>query len=87
MPSVRWRRRSFNPRPSCEGRPPRTEVIREARMFQSAPLLRGATMLTRNLPLADRVSIRAPLARGDVEAENIRLARSVSIRAPLARGD
>ena len=56
----------FNPRPSCEGRQKRSSAELEKDMFQSAPLLRGATEGQR-LPAWRRiVSIRAPLARGDV---------------------
>ena len=56
-------------------------------MFQSAPLLRGAM---RGVAKADRqvvVSIRAPLARGDIGCHVSPDAPEVSIRAPLARGD
>ena len=56
---------SFNPRPSCEGR--RLERLRRAALsgFQSAPLLRGATLSDTGASSLLCVSIRAPLARGD----------------------
>ncbi len=56
---------SFNPRPSCEGRPRTLRCRRGRYSFQSTPLMRGATCVAR----ADRgprvVSIHAPHARGD----------------------
>ncbi len=61
----------FNPRPSCEGRSRLLRHAQRSKLFQSAPLLRGA--MSADL-LACRwrvVSIRAPLARGDA-AEKLR---------------
>ena len=79
--------RCFNPRPPCEGRlelKVRTHLLA---LFQSAPPLRGATVLRKWTDHNPDVSIRAPLARGDGSklASSVRV--SVSIRAPLARGD
>jgi len=56
---------SFNPRPSCEGRPQREPSHGAHRLFQSAPLLRGATAGRVVAHAGGDVSIRAPLARGD----------------------
>ncbi len=55
----------FNPRPSCEGRPHTHTQNMKNTMFQSAPLLRGATCANPTTGNWYRVSIRAPLARGD----------------------
>ncbi len=38
-----WPRTCFNPRPSCEGRPNGNTAIYYGNMFQSTPLMRGAT--------------------------------------------
>ncbi len=77
----------FNPRPSCEGRPGSFVARSISKLFQSAPLLRGATTRgTARHPLR-RVSIRAPLARGDYMYDHNHGKLCVSIRAPLARGD
>ncbi len=56
---------SFNPRPSCEGRPRGFRWDWRPPQFQSAPLLRGATDCGEAKDGAADVSIRAPLARGD----------------------
>ncbi len=78
---------SFNPRPSCEGRPFDVLTGGPDQAFQSAPLLRGATALGDPDPARVYVSIRAPLARGDQCHRRRRDRPGVSIRAPLARGD
>ncbi len=77
----------FNPRPSCEGRPEAKVDTMLSQMFQSAPLLRGATRRHRYQRQKTYVSIRAPLARGDLSESEAQLVIRVSIRAPLARGD
>ncbi len=55
----------FNPRPSCEGRLLEATEKGLTYMFQSAPLMRGATPAVRPHGRDRRVSIRAPHARGD----------------------
>ncbi len=55
----------FNPRPSCEGRQFTLFSIKKPSMFQSTPLLRGATSITITFAILVSVSIHAPLARGD----------------------
>ncbi len=61
---------SFNPRPSCEGRPRFQLGSRANFKFQSAPLLRGATLPGDSTPCPADVSIRAPLARGDAKNDS-----------------
>ena len=56
-------------------------------LFQSAPLMRGATFLGRRADRRGRVSIRAPHARGDHRRHPGSAGQVVSIRAPHARGD
>ncbi len=56
----------FNPRPSCEGRPERTNKYMASHMFQSTPLMRGATCSVMVFILWVGVSIHAPHARGDL---------------------
>ena len=56
-------------------------------MFQSTPLLRGATEELKLFGQTSKVSIHAPLARGDVSAFSGQFQFIVSIHAPLARGD
>ncbi len=63
--SVCLRLRSFNPRPSCEGRSQRQHPHQFQMTFQSAPLLRGAMEDVPDVTAWVEVSIRAPLARGD----------------------
>ncbi len=77
----------FNPRPSCEGRhgPSGNELGRA--VFQSAPLMRGATSIGRGDAEDVVVSIRAPHARGDWAHGEFNGVLVVSIRAPHARGD
>ncbi len=57
--------RSFNPRPSCEGRHSPALVPLVIALFQSAPLMRGATFGRAGFRATPGVSIRAPHARGD----------------------
>ncbi len=66
---LRWRarRHGFNPRPSCEGRRCCGVNFVPLKEFQSAPLLRGATVEYTKYTTVFDVSIRAPLARGDVK--------------------
>ena len=79
---------SFNPRPPCGGRPLRTALVDSAPAFQSAPPVRGATVLAAPHHAGLAVSIRAPRAGGDEQAL-LAMAehRQVSIRAPRAGGD
>ncbi len=64
----------------------RAQAKREL-MFQSAPLMRGATVHPEDRGVAALVSIRAPHARGDSKPVSLAPAMAVSIRAPHARGD
>ncbi len=81
------RRRSFNPRPSCEGRSPPNSPPMACHRFQSAPLLRGAMKWVSE----NRHSVTfqsAPLLRGAIAQGSQSGGKAeVSIRAPLARGD
>ena len=79
--------RGFNPRPSCEGRPWARQIRHNFFLFQSTPLLRGATLCDFLILFDVKVSIHAPLARGDGGTLNIHKYILVSIHAPLARGD
>ncbi len=77
----------FNPRPSCEGRPARKGMTPCFRLFQSAPLLRGATQRALKGILGPKFQ-SAPLLRGATRQKgNDAVFPFVSIRAPLARGD
>ena len=79
---------SFNPRPSCEGRPRCHSQQAWDLTFQSTPLLRGATGTPWDPGISiNDVSIHAPLARGDNSYNPNHVAPPVSIHAPLARGD
>ncbi len=60
----------FNPRPSCEGRLCPLSLGTVFLLFQSTPLLRGATACGGTGWLFRIVSIHAPLARGDGVATN-----------------
>ena len=55
----------FNPRPSCEGRPYLSFAYVLPFLFQSTPLMRGATTLDVRGVQGPGVSIHAPHARGD----------------------
>ena len=78
---------SFNPRPSCEGRLDNRVIVNDGKQFQSAPLLRGATV-TATPPTEIPVFQSAPLLRGATLHLRLHLVPClVSIRAPLARGD
>ncbi len=61
---------SFNPRPSCEGRRSGRSAAFFLKRFQSTPLLRGATKRNMDTIMYMRVSIHAPLARGDTKARS-----------------
>ena len=65
LPGSHRRCRNFNPRPSCEGRPTRTEAGSCFLLFQSTPLMRGATEAHRLRVAGRKISIHAPHARGD----------------------
>ena len=81
------RSRRFNPRPSCEGRLHTHKDHGKLPMFQSAPLLRGATEPEAADPENESFQ-SAPLLRGATEMiADFDLLVEVSIRAPLARGD
>ena len=56
---------SFNPRPSCEGRLGGLGHINALEVFQSTPLMRGATIDVSGYFRYFEVSIHAPHARGD----------------------
>ena len=83
----KWLFDRFNPRPPCEGRLIEAMLPALNNWFQSAPPLRGATMVPQGCDSPPQVSIRAPLARGDPVQVCNRRPSLVSIRAPLARGD
>ena len=57
----------FNPRPSCEGRLVVAGQVGPKDVFQSTPLLRGATSAGSRQGHRYSVSIHAPLARGDLD--------------------
>ena len=83
---------SFNPRPSCEGRRRRRATALPTiypieAMFQSTPLMRGATAVCPSLRARQHVSIHAPHARGDAFGKRPSSVEVVSIHAPHARGD
>ena len=84
LKSSRWL--SFNPRPSCEGRR-RSRCRRPAApLFQSTPLMRGATDPEAWESTASLVSIHAPHARGDRYASAQAVARHGFQSTPLMRG-
>ena len=56
---------SFNPRPSCEGRRALKTLNDQTGLFQSTPLMRGATSSPGTWREPRAVSIHAPHARGD----------------------
>ena len=55
----------FNPRPSCEGRLDGKTTLAREKLFQSTPLMRGATFGDWIRDFSVRISIHAPHARGD----------------------
>ncbi len=77
----------FQSAPLLRGAINRAVERRGAGMFQSAPLLRGAIGVGQRTVAFQDVSIRAPLARGDLADLFGKHRVVVSIRAPLARGD
>ena len=78
--------RCFNPRPSCEGRQPAAREGGRRSMFQSTPLMRGATRHTLyNVPCVN-VSIHAPHARGDMWISSLRSMARLFQSTPLMRG-
>ena len=77
----------FNPRPSCEGRLPPANSIDKSHVFQSTPLMRGATSDSSYGTPIELVSIHAPHARGDMRYWRVVARSQVSIHAPHARGD
>ena len=58
-------RSCFNPRPSCEGRHRTDRTNIHPSVFQSTPLIRGATKTGTEIGHHLLVSIHAPHARGD----------------------
>ena len=58
--------RDFNPRSSCEERRRSLRPIRNARLFQSTLLMRGATSALFRSLQAPSISIHAPHARSDL---------------------
>ncbi len=77
----------FNPRPSCEGRPVRALQAELQLKFQSAPLMRGATVDV-HVDLIVLLFQSAPLMRGATTPIALKGREfEVSIRAPHARGD
>ena len=62
----------FNPRSSCEERRDVADRTKAVNEFQSTILMRGATIDGRDLvDLGDVISIHAPHARSDLDAEYI----------------
>ena len=81
---------NFNPRSSCEERPPLHDKRQDDSIsFQSTLLMRGATPASAEWPLARLpISIHAPHARSDLRVvEVVRVLRKISIHAPHARSD
>ena len=76
----------FNPRPSCEGRLCPLSLGTVFLLFQSTPLLRGATAYADIVSDAKFVSIHAPLARGDDGALQENPDGTVFQSTPLLRG-
>ena len=62
-------------------------ISKSIREFQSTPLMRGATLGSRQAAVEDAISIHAPHARGDVHRDLRRRVLFISIHAPHARGD
>ena len=78
--------KGFNPRPSCEGRPAIPPHPSPTPVFQSAPLLRGATVGVWRGCGGVNVSIRAPLARGDLASARLRLVTECFNPRPSCEG-
>ena len=80
--------RGFNPRPPCEGRPDLHPGRDDRQWFQSAPPLRGATLIDHALFSGMNCFNPRPPCEGRRVGEMIAFDLDmVSIRAPLARGD
>ena len=77
----------FNPLPSHEGRQFHGLFIEMKRTFQSAPLSRGETGISKDA-VGRRAFQSAPLSRGETSTDKIAAeADAISIRSPLTRGD
>ena len=79
------RQKSFNSRPSCEGRHHSFNSPR-CQMFQFTPLVRGATGCTRANEFFNEFQF-TPLVRGATANAREMCDIKVSIHAPRARGD
>ena len=77
----------FNPRPSCEERLPPFEFFTTFFVFQSTPLMRGATIFFCFFFSGGAISIHAPHARSDDKMPCIMIKLHISIHAPHARSD
>ena len=84
----RLRRRSrFNPRPSCEGRLGMLPPVMDNDLFQSTPLMRGATQASASRARSCRSFNPRPSCEGRLDGAGRYLCGGVSIHAPHARGD
>ena len=77
--------RSFNPRPSCEGRHVVYDMVMAELKFQSTPLMRGATYLVSAPPQPYRFQ-STPLMRGATQGQPRTQHRRGFQSTPLMRG-
>ena len=80
--------RSFNPRPSCEGRLDSVGALSGKMVFQSTPLMRGATWNVNQGVKGEDCFNPRPSCEGRLgHAQELPRRDGVSIHAPHARGD
>ena len=77
----------FNPRPSYEERPAELWGISPTTVFQSTPLIRGATAKPDSAPASKKISIHAPHTRSDSQPHHGCRTHQISIHAPHTRSD
>ena len=77
----------FNPRPSYEGRLSMLAAYLPVPLFQSTPLIRGATRASKARRNRRMISIHAPHTRGDRVRYWLSNLHGISIHAPHTRGD
>ena len=80
-------RRSFNSRPSCDGRPGRLLRCNTSKRFQFTPVLRRATFMPCAPFSASKFQFTPVLRRATVQNAKRRPTKKVSIHARLATGD